>query len=1071
MSAAGETLSTEGEAGGVTVANQPKASNAVRDIVPSGIVALAASKCNSILPCGPRYVKLGLMSKVSADLKDRAARERFITELEKNFCVSAGAGVGKTTAIVERVARLAAKDPKSLPRLVVVTYGKPAAEELKVRSRERILQQLRPSAHLRQSLLSDLRQAFFGTIHSFCLKLIQEQGRYLGLARTLDLLEESGDEELWARFTESSRLDACQFPGEALVLRFLSFDDLLCLARRLDPLSAERIKAEFVETPAPPLDFTVSLADAGGRSLENTAKHQEHLRQWLEDFEAGVPFLQLPDYTTGSGSFKEAFREELAPFAAWLGGLAGRIGAEIALAYRDYRLEKGFMTYADQILWCRKLIENEAVLNRLRERRYIVILDEAQDTDAEMFSILTEITRPRNSGIDQWPGNPSAAGPEAGRFSFVGDEQQAIYASRASLEVYSQYINAFKEGRGGENLEFSVTMRCPARVIKTVNTLFFAGGRMKQTCVDFRELLEKPDCKEGDSWLLALNPTGPDLWKVGDLFINECEQVAEFLSRFQLAGLGARSWSEIAILCPRHKWLAAAQQTFRRFDLPCRLVAEKKLDLELAHRSWPAALLYTLLNPWDRFELIGVLREIFAISDVDLADAYLLNGKRLTLNLTGHLSPPLANALSLLARLRSGIPGGKGTLSRYVDRVLEETRLEARLEATGNQPEGIQMFRFEAMQAECDGVPLRDWIEGVCRRLRQSSKADARGGDEMQLLTCMKAKGLEWPIVIPLGLGREIEDLNRPYPRIERQKVHLCSATIEPEAVAEAELRSREEYQRVLYVTLTRPKSILILPDSSALYKGTNRGTKETASNFLSLSKWRDLDHASFLQAPAARVAAQAATKEPEFSLHSEPPSSILEAAVRNSRAMPERILPHLLVSEQKLPDYLSDSYPATEIGGIDYGQWWHKTLERFPWAKGAGALDEYSRELKFPPLFQERAEREWTNWMRGDPCREMAAEGKNFLSEVPFSYPRSGTAWMEGVIDLVVVTRRDELWILDWKTDRLLAGEREGDFRARMRGHYAPQLAAYREVLENGMKRKVSRLVLYSTELASFIE
>ena len=57
--------------------------------------------------------------------------------------------------------------------------------------------------------------------------------------------------------------------------------------------------------------------------------------------------------------------------------------------------------------------------------------------------------------------------------------------------------------------------------------------------------------------------------------------------------------------------------------------------------------------------------------------------------------------------------------------------------------------------------------------------------------------------------------------------------------------------------------------------------------------------------------------------------------------------------------------------------------------------------------------------------------------------------AWMEGVIDLIVVTRHDELWILDWKTDRLLAGEREEDFRNRLKGHYAPQLAAYREVIE----------------------
>ncbi len=469
-----------------------------------------------------------------------------------------------------------------------------------------------------------------------------------------------------------------------------------------------------------------------------------------------------------------------------------------------------------------------------------------------------------------------------------------------------------------------------------------------------------------------------------------------------------------------------------------------------------------------------MLREIFAVSDVDIAEAYLRNEGKLHLWLTAHLSPRLAEALALLKKLQAGIPEGKGTLSRYVDRVLEETALAARLEATANRPEGLDAFRFDAMQAECEGKPLRDWIEGVCRRLqRNSSGADARGGDEVQMLTCMKAKGLEWPFVIPLGLGRAIEGMNQPYPRIERQgtkvRVHLCAATLEQEALDESELRSREEYQRVLYVTLTRPKSTLVLPDSSLLYGER----KEKNSNFLRLARWRELEHASFLQAPEPQPAESAAEATPEVRLHIEPPPAIRDAAIRNSRAIPERILPHSLVSEQKLPGNLSDSYPATEIGGIDYGQWWHKTLERFPWAKDAAGREAYSREVAetLPPFFRERAGREWTNWVRSELLGQILAEGKVFLGEAPFSHPRSATAWMEGVIDLIVVTRHDELWILDWKTDRLLTGEREDDFRTRLRNSYSPQLAAYREVIENGMKRKVSRLVLYSTELAALIE
>ena len=141
----------------------------------------------------------------SAPLHDQAARDRFATELDTNFCVSAGAGVGKTTAIVRRVAELARRDPRALSRLVLVTYTNAAAEELRVRSRELLL---RAAAAGGSDFLPRFRQAFFGTIHSFCLKLVREFGAGLGIASDTGLLEE--EDTLWARYCESPMLDAVQ---------------------------------------------------------------------------------------------------------------------------------------------------------------------------------------------------------------------------------------------------------------------------------------------------------------------------------------------------------------------------------------------------------------------------------------------------------------------------------------------------------------------------------------------------------------------------------------------------------------------------------------------------------------------------------------------------------------------------------------------------------------------------------------------------------------------------------------------------------------------------------------------
>ena len=484
-----------------------------------------------------------------------------------------------------------------------------------------------------------------------------EYGAELGIAPDTDLLEANteAEEEAWARYCESPMLDAVPLEREALteVTRFLSFDELLRLARKIDPGQAERFVSTSVNEERPPLDFPAALADSGARAAETTSNHQEILRRFLQDFAEGADFLRIPQPQGGRSSFLSAYQSEMFPFASWLNRQAARLASRIALGWRDYRREQRLMTYADQVAWCRRLIESPAILQELRERDWIVLLDEAQDTDASMFAILAEVTRPPGSSAGAWPDQPAANSPRPGRFCFVGDEQQSIYSSRANLAVYRKYIDAFDAGLGGERLEFSVTMRCPQRVIGVVNAIFFGDGRLRQTHFAFRELHPRPRCAEGAAWLLPIKPLPEEKPSVSAAFREECRQVASFLNAYGPRGLGVDRWNDVAILCPRLTWLRDATETFVEAGLPCRLISQQRLQLELPERSWPAALLHVLLNPWDRFELIGVLREIFAVSDVELADAQADNESFTFWSKRG-LSPRLASALGASPRSARG---------------------------------------------------------------------------------------------------------------------------------------------------------------------------------------------------------------------------------------------------------------------------------------------------------------------------------------------------------------------------------------------------------------------------------
>ena len=117
---------------------------------------------------------------------DQFARDRFATELDRNFSVVASAGSGKTTGITQRILSLArsAKAVEILPRLVVVTFTNRAADEMQQRTRQLLLEE-----NLGEEIQTAFNRAFFGTIHSFCMKLLTDYGHYLGLPAPLELLE------------------------------------------------------------------------------------------------------------------------------------------------------------------------------------------------------------------------------------------------------------------------------------------------------------------------------------------------------------------------------------------------------------------------------------------------------------------------------------------------------------------------------------------------------------------------------------------------------------------------------------------------------------------------------------------------------------------------------------------------------------------------------------------------------------------------------------------------------------------------------------------------------------------
>ncbi|MBP5760937.1 MAG: UvrD-helicase domain-containing protein, partial [Verrucomicrobia bacterium] len=103
-------------------------------------------------------------------------------QAEGNVIVSAGAGSGKTRVLVERCLDRVLKNEVSLEQVLMITFMKDAATEMKMRIRDRLCEEIDNAAETGNRKEEDrleleltyLNDGHIATIHGFCVRLIRE---------------------------------------------------------------------------------------------------------------------------------------------------------------------------------------------------------------------------------------------------------------------------------------------------------------------------------------------------------------------------------------------------------------------------------------------------------------------------------------------------------------------------------------------------------------------------------------------------------------------------------------------------------------------------------------------------------------------------------------------------------------------------------------------------------------------------------------------------------------------------------------------------------------------------------
>ncbi|MBR7033432.1 MAG: UvrD-helicase domain-containing protein [Clostridia bacterium] len=145
-----------------------------------------------------------------------------------NTVVSAAAGSGKTAVLVEKIVRLLGDPDVSLDQMLIVTYTKNAADDLRVKIGKR-LTELAGDDPKTARHLEALPRAVIGTIHSFLLKIIKEYYSRLDLTPSVSVID-SGDRDALSAAAADEVLDDLFSSGEEVPadeMRISSICDVL----------------------------------------------------------------------------------------------------------------------------------------------------------------------------------------------------------------------------------------------------------------------------------------------------------------------------------------------------------------------------------------------------------------------------------------------------------------------------------------------------------------------------------------------------------------------------------------------------------------------------------------------------------------------------------------------------------------------------------------------------------------------------------------------------------------------------------------------------------------------------
>ncbi len=491
-----------------------------------------------------------------------------IARRDSSILVSAGAGTGKTSVLVERFVRAAQDDGAAVDSILAITFTEKAAAQLKQRVRKRFVE-LNDVDRARES-----EAAWISTIHGFCARVLRTHALAAGIDpefRVLDAVEaerlalDAFDGAL-AEFLERDesaerlRMIAAYNPTRLADMVRTAYEHLRSLGK--DPTLPE------IDPPRPAGEREALVAAAAAALAEVGAPDLPAVEKAVSKVERCADLLgRLPDEALaehgeirGLAAKPTAKALKGAAYASYLD--AHEAYTHLCLRHGEYldhvmlreliemygwryaklKRDRSGLDFDDLELLARDLLRGDEGLRRHYAERFThVLVDEFQDTNPLQNEILELLER--------------------GNLFRVGDERQSIYRFRhADVKVFREHFSkAVEEGRAEA---IGVNFRSRGEVLDAIDLTFSElwgegfeplteapGARdippRAQPCVELL-VTDKSKKRWDERFAEAEDPFGPAMRTITPWRAAEARLLARRLE--ELTVDGPYQFSEVALL-------------------------------------------------------------------------------------------------------------------------------------------------------------------------------------------------------------------------------------------------------------------------------------------------------------------------------------------------------------------------------------------------------------------------------------------------------------------------------------------------------------------------------------------